>query len=176
MIEPKESGRPEWVQRLGELNRRIRVLSIDDDPNIAEAMGRALRNYGMQLIPCYLGAQGYWVAATEKPDCIVLDLSMPFARGEEVLQWLKSNRQTAAIPVIVLTGTQRMGQERAMYKAGADAYLTKPAPADQLAETIAHLVLTRPRIDSPPDEPVDLQDEVELAPSLVVSPVPKDVV
>ena len=82
------------------------------------------------------GMQGCWLAATERPDVIVLDVAMPNGNGVEILECLKRNEQTAAIPVVVLTGNADPGLCRRMQRLGAVQYLSKPIPFDELLEAI----------------------------------------
>ena len=84
--------------------------------------------------------QGCWLAATEKPDVIVLDVAMPKGNGVEILECLKRNGQTAGIPVIVLTGKADPGLCRRMQNLGAVRYLNKPIPFDKLLDAIGQAV------------------------------------
>jgi CheY-like chemotaxis protein len=67
------------------------VLCVDDDPNISEAIGRRLQRFGIRVLRAYHGMQGCWLAATEKPDVIVLDVAMPKGSGVEIRKWRKRN-------------------------------------------------------------------------------------
>jgi DNA-binding response OmpR family regulator len=116
------------------------VLCVDDDPNISEAIGRRLLRLGIRVLRAYHGMQGCWLAATEKPDVIVLDVAMPKGDGIEILQCLKRNEQTASIPVVVLTGKTDPDLCRRMQKLGAVRYLSKPLPFDELLEEITRHV------------------------------------
>jgi DNA-binding response OmpR family regulator len=109
-----------------------RVLCIDDDPNVSAGVARTLRRRGIKVIRAFDGMQGYWHAVTQKPDVIVLDLLMPKGRGDEILECLKKNPQTAAIPVLVLTGVNDPGLQRRMEKLGAARCFSKPASVDDL--------------------------------------------
>jgi DNA-binding response OmpR family regulator len=116
------------------------VLCVDDDPNISEAIGRRLLRLGIRVLRAYDGMQGCWLAVTEKPDVIVLDVAMPNGNGVEILECLKRNEQTANIPVVILTGTTDPGLCRRMQKLGAVQYLSKPIPFDELLAAIARHV------------------------------------
>ena len=116
------------------------VLCVDDDPNISEAIGRRLLRLGIRVLRAYDGMQGCWLAVTEKPDVIVLDVAMPNGNGVEILECLKRNEQTATIPVVVLTGKAEPGLCRRMQKLGAVQYLSKPIPFDELLEAITRQV------------------------------------
>ncbi len=119
------------------LRPRAKVLCIDDDPNLCDALVRSLRLWGIEVIPAYFGMQGYWLAVTEKPDAILLDLAMPKGPGDEILDCLRENVQTAHIPVIVITGKQEPGLAHHMYRLGANAFFTKPVNLDMLIEVLS---------------------------------------
>ena len=119
------------------------VLCVDDDPNISEAIGRRLLRLGIRVLCAYDGIQGCWLAVTEKPDVIVLDVAMPNGNGEEILECLKRNGQTASIPVVVLTGKADQCLCRRMQKLGAVQYLNKPIPFDKLLDSISQAIAQR---------------------------------
>jgi DNA-binding response OmpR family regulator len=116
------------------------VLCVDDDPNISEAIGRRLLRLGIRVLRAYDGMQGCWLAATEKPDVIVLDVAMPNGNGFEILECLKRNAQTAGIPVVVLSGMTDASLCRRMQKLGAVRCLSKPIPFDELLDAISQAV------------------------------------
>ncbi len=116
------------------------VLCVDDDPNVSEAIARKLLRLGIRVLRAYDGVQGCWLAATEKPDVIVLDVAMPKGNGDEILELLQRNEQTASVPVLVLTGKTDPGLCHKMKKLGAARFLSKPIPFDELLEEIARYV------------------------------------
>jgi len=131
-VEPARSGASRRDPRM-----RARVLCIDDDPNVCDALARSLRLFGVEVIPAYFGMQGYWLAVTEKPDAIILDVAMPKGAGDEILECLRENSQTAHIPVVVITGKEDPGLSRYMYRLGANAFLNKPVNLDLLIEVLS---------------------------------------
>jgi CheY-like chemotaxis protein len=80
------------------------------------------------------------MAASEPPDLILMDISMPEMDGLEVLKRLKDNTATSMIPVIFLTGKVEDENVLKGYKTGADYYITKPFTKNQLMNGI-HLFL-----------------------------------
>ncbi len=125
---------------VAERRKTPRILCVDDDPNVSEAIARAFSRHGVEVIRAFHGMQGFWLASTEKPDAIVLDLAMPKGPGEEILECLKRNTQTAHIPVIVLTGKNNPGLKRHVQQLGADRFLHKPISADALLAEISSLL------------------------------------
>lgn len=107
------------------------VLVIDDDPQVAQALGIRLRAYGVDVIEAHAGMQGFWMAMKERPDAIITDYTMPEGYGNYLLRRLKECHLTRDIPVFVLTGRTIDGKsdvslERTMIAAGAAGYMNKP--------------------------------------------------
>jgi CheY-like chemotaxis protein len=102
------------------------ILCIDDDPQVSEVIQDRLEVYDVELLRAFFGAQGIWMAVTNKPDVIITDLRMPQGDGTTVIECLKSNPQAAAIPIIVLTGRKEPGLPGHLERMGVASYLTKP--------------------------------------------------
>lgn len=121
------------------------ILCIDDDPDVSGAVERRLSRYDVRLIRAYHGMHGYAEALAHKPDVIVMDLRMPSGDGATILECLHSNRQTEAIPVIVLTGLRDRGLKQKLMNLGASAFLYKPLPLDELTAALGRFVELRER-------------------------------
>jgi DNA-binding response OmpR family regulator len=109
-----------------------RALLIEDDPAFRRTVADLLRLHDFEVSEAGSGKAGAAKAREERPDLIVLDLVMPGMNGLEVCQLLKQDVQTASIPVLILTGNDREGQDVACLDLGADDYLTKPVKAERL--------------------------------------------
>jgi len=99
------------------------VLLIEDDPQIRRFLRASLASQGYRLIEAAKGMEGIALAASQRPDLIILDLGLPDIDGLSVA---KRIREWAATPILVLSAR---GQERdkvAALDAGADDYVTKP--------------------------------------------------
>ncbi|MGZ8869092.1 MAG: response regulator [Thermoanaerobaculia bacterium] len=83
--------------------RPHRILIIDDDEATRHTLGTFAARPGIQLLEADNGIEGIEVARREKPDIILLDLMMPGIGGHEVLEQLKDDAATAAIPVVMIT-------------------------------------------------------------------------
>jgi DNA-binding response OmpR family regulator len=116
------------------------ILCIDDDPEVSDAIERRLSRYDVHLIRAFHGMHGYAEALAHKPDLIVLDLAMPSGDGATILECLRRNQQTEAIPVIVLTGMRDRRIKQRLRKLGANEYLCKPLPLDDLTRTLRRFV------------------------------------
>ena len=116
------------------------VLCIDDDPEVSGAIERRLSRYDVHLIRAFHGMHGYAEALARKPDVIVMDLRMPNGDGATILECLRRNQQTAAIPVIVLTGMRDRRLKYRLLNLGANEFLYKPLPLDELTRTLGRFV------------------------------------
>jgi len=102
------------------------ILVVDDEPDVARIMAINLEFEGYQVRVAYDGRQALEEVAREKPDCILLDIMMPEVDGWEVLRRLKSDPETASIPVIVVTARDTDIDRIKGFSGGAVEYITKP--------------------------------------------------
>ena len=121
------------------------VLCIDDDPHVSEVIQDRLEAYEVKLLRAFFGTQGIWMAVTQKPDVIITDLRMPQGDGTTVIECLKRNVQTAAIPIIVLTARHEPGLQRELEGIGASRYLTKPIHFNDLLGELHRHIEIRPK-------------------------------
>ena len=123
------------------------ILCIDDDPDVSGAIERRLSNYDVDVVRAFHGMHGFAEALTHKPDVIVMDLAMPRGDGVTILECLRRNRQTAGIPVIVLTGMRDRRLRHKLLSLGANQFLNKPMRLDELLHELGHFVDLRERRD-----------------------------
>ena len=116
------------------------ILCIDHDPDVSGAIERRLSRYDVHFVRAFHGMHGYAEALTHKPDVIVMDLRMPNGDGATILECLRRNRQTAAIPVIVLTGMRDRNLKHRLLNLGADEFLYKPLRLDDLTRKLGRFV------------------------------------
>ena len=109
-----------------------RVLLIEDDASFRKAVSDVLTLEGYSVLQAPSGKAGILTAQKELPDLVVLDLIMPGMKGLEVCQFLKQDALTARLPIIILTGNDKEGQDIACLDMGADDYLTKPVKSERL--------------------------------------------
>jgi PAS domain S-box-containing protein len=105
------------------------VLVIDDDPVVRDLLQRFLSKEGFQVITAASGSEGLQLVKSINPAVITLDVLMPGMDGWTVLTALKTNRQTADIPVIMLT---MVDEKNLGYALGVSEYLTKPIDRERL--------------------------------------------
>ncbi|MFB0506448.1 MAG: response regulator transcription factor [Thermodesulfobacteriota bacterium] len=122
-----------------------KILIVDDDPDLVEAVTMILESKEYDVIAAYGGIEGLEKAKTEEPDLIVLDVMMPDKDGYAVCKELKGDPQYSKIPILLLTAvvskisttryTQQMGLETE-----ADDYIDKPVEPAELVKRIEVLL------------------------------------
>jgi two-component system KDP operon response regulator KdpE len=101
----------------------VRVLVVDDEPQIHRVLRPALTACGYQILEAATGRDALRVIATSTPDVVVLDLGLPDMDGKEVL---RQARAFSHVPVIVLSAREREEEKIAALDSGADDYVEKP--------------------------------------------------
>ena len=117
-----------------------RVLIIDDNVVDSDLMARLLAESKYQVMQASRGDEGIATAARERPDLIVLDLSMPGMDGFEVMRGLKRNEETRSIPVVVYTAKDLTQDESARLRSDARRiFLKNPLEPGRMLAEIAEL-------------------------------------
>ena len=117
-----------------------KVLVVDDNPDMAKLMMRAVEDQGHEVFVAGDGQFALQMASAERPDVILLDIMMPRMSGIEVLRRLKANTELRAIPVILVTA---MGEDKDVIAGlddGALDYVTKPFKKEILAARVRSAV------------------------------------
>ncbi|MBI3648055.1 MAG: response regulator [Actinobacteria bacterium] len=114
----------------------MRVLVIDDDPDVLLLCRVNLGHAGHEVDLALDGDRGLELARTERPDVIVLDLMLPNRDGFDVMEALAADRKLKDVPVMVLTARARWDDEVRSWQAGAADYLTKPFSPAALTEAL----------------------------------------
>ena len=124
----------------------MKLLLVDDSKAIRMANQRALEHAGYEVICAEDGESALSMAHEQSVDLILLDLMLPKLSGLDVLQRLKSEAQTAAIPVVVLSGLSEKNSYK-LIEAGAEAYFEKstlmPEPGVNLLPQMLENVICR---------------------------------
>jgi signal transduction histidine kinase len=105
---------------------RQTVLIAEDEELLAKAIAATLDLEGLQTVVAADGEQALELACRIRPDLVLLDVTMPGRSGIEVCATLKTNPETAAIPVIMITARTQKEDQAVGFAAGAAAYVTKP--------------------------------------------------
>ena len=112
----------------------LRVLVVDDDPDIRTAMSIALRAEGAIIDDAADGSTALHRAASARPDAMVLDMMLPGQSGFTVLE--RARTLQPPIPVVMVTANQGKRHAALAESLGASAYLVKPVPLGRLVEAV----------------------------------------
>lgn len=119
---------------------RPRVLLVDDYPDAREMYGEYLEYSGYEVIEAANGVEALQRAVDDKPDIILMDLSLPVMDGWEATRRLKADARTARIPIVALTGHALAGISEGARQAGCDAFVTKPCLPEDLVVQIRRVL------------------------------------
>jgi CheY-like chemotaxis protein len=133
-----------------EHNTLVDILLVEDNPTDAELALRVLRKNNLAdnvvwvkdgaVALDFLFQRGDYAArANSMPRVVFLDLRLPKVDGLEVLQQMRDNEHTRAIPVVVLTSSKEERDIVASYKLGANSFVSKPVAFDEYTNTVAEL-------------------------------------
>jgi two-component system response regulator MprA len=126
-----------------------RVLVVDDEPSVRQALDEALRFSGYDVVVAGDGAAAIAALRSMPIDALILDLMLPRLGGLQVCQRLRAEGDR--VPILVLTARDAVGDRVAGLDAGADDYLVKPFALDELLARLRAL-LRRARPESTGDE------------------------
>ena len=119
------------------------ILIVEDNEMNRDMLSRRLQRKGYAVLMAVDGAQGVALAQAERPDLILMDMSLPVLDGWEATRQLKAASRTAAIPVIALTAHAMSGDRDKAMEAGCDDYDTKPIELPRLLGKIEALLEKR---------------------------------
>ena len=119
-----------------------RLLYVEDNEMNRDMLSRRLQRRGFEVLIAGDGEQGVTVAAAEKPDLILMDLSLPVLDGWEATRRIKAAPDTRRIPIIGLTAHAMAADRDKCLEAGCDDYDTKPVELGRLLDKIERLLGT----------------------------------
>ena len=116
----------------------MRILVVEDDPDLLRQLAETLRNEGYAVDEAKDGEEAGYLGDVEPYDAVVLDLGLPVVDGVTVLkQWRDAGR---AMPVLILTARGQWSEKVEGFDAGADDYLTKPFQMEELLARLRALI------------------------------------
>src|SRR5690349_17685901 len=118
------------------------ILVVDDEPKITQLVSDYLVRAGYGVLLAHDGQKALWLAKTEKPDAIILDLGLPRLDG---LDFTREFRKTSSAPIIMVTARSEESDKLIGLELGADDYMTKPFSPKEL---IARLRVVFRRIEN----------------------------
>jgi CheY-like chemotaxis protein len=124
---------------LVEAVRGERLLIVEDAPGDAELIAASASASGLRSEIVATAAAARDAILRDPPTGVVLDLRLPDARGEELLEWIKAQERTRRIPVVVVTVEDDEGRLRPL---GAEDHLTKPIDRERLGAWLERIAAT----------------------------------
>ncbi|MBI4057521.1 MAG: response regulator transcription factor [Elusimicrobia bacterium] len=118
------------------------ILIVDDNPALRQGLGQCFSEADFVVYTASDGHQGIQEARLKNPSAILLDLNLPDISGFEVVDVLKKNLTTCGIPILVFTAHHQDGQLIESREHGADGYLVKGGPWEQVLGYIQVLILS----------------------------------
>ena len=121
--------------------KKKQVLVIDDDDSILrQVFYRLEKHENLTVFKAKNGERGLLSAIEKEPDLIILDWILPDILGPVVLKKLKELAKTKNIPVLMLTGKDKVGDIEDAFQLGAEGYLTKPFQLKRLGEKVTDML------------------------------------
>ena len=111
-----------------------KILLVEDNDMNRDMLSRRLLRKGYEVVMALDGQQAVAMAAAEKPDLILMDMSLPVLDGWEATRQIKAAAETREIPVIALTAHAMSGDREKALESGCDDYDTKPIDLARLLE------------------------------------------
>ena len=121
-----------------------RLLLVEDNEMNRDMLSRRLMRKGYEVVIAVDGQQGVTMAASEKPDLILMDMSLPVIDGWTATRQIKDDQALSAIPIIALTAHAMEPDRDKALEAGCDDYDTKPVNLERLLEKINQLLDSKP--------------------------------
>ena len=118
----------------------VKILLVEDNEMNRDMLSRRLAKRGFDVVVALDGASGAALAAAERPDLILMDLSLPDIDGCEVTRLIRADTATASIPVIALTAHAMATDRLRAIEAGCQDYDTKPVDLARLLAKIDALL------------------------------------
>jgi two-component system, cell cycle response regulator len=117
-----------------------KILTVDDSKTIRLIVARAFKSFACEIFEAADGVEGLTVAQRERPDIIILDLTMPVMDGVEMLTKLKADADLRRIPVVMLTAESGRENVLRIAKLGVRDYLIKPFKEDLIVERVGRII------------------------------------
>ena len=114
-----------------------KILLIEDNEMNRDMLSRRLVRKGYEVVVAVDGQQGIDAARQDRPDLIIMDMSLPVLDGWEATRQLKADPETQAIPIIGLSAHAMAGDREKAMDAGCDDYDTKPVELPRLLDKIS---------------------------------------
>jgi two-component system, cell cycle response regulator DivK len=122
----------------------MKILLVEDNEMNRDMLSRRLERRGFVVVMAVDGGEGVAMSKTERPDIVLMDMSLPVMNGWEATRAIRADTTTSAIPVIALTAHSMPGDREKAMEAGCDDYDTKPVDLPRLLAKMAALGVVAP--------------------------------
>ena len=120
-----------------------RILIVEDDPSVLRATSFILEKEGYEVLTAVDGLEGLRRAKDDNPDLLVLDVMLPGIDGFEICHSLRTESQTAHLPILMFSAKGQETDKATGLKVGADEYLTKPVERTVLLSKVEALLAAK---------------------------------
>ena len=125
-----------------------RLLVVDDEPNLLRAVAACLKAENYEVGTARSGQEALMQLAESVPDLIISDIRMPGMDGYKLARQLRGSPRTALVPIVFLTAKDETADRIEGFRAGIDAYLTKPFEPDELIAVVNGILIRVERTHS----------------------------
>ncbi|MCC6503163.1 MAG: response regulator [Deltaproteobacteria bacterium] len=137
---------------------QVRILVVDDEPDILNLLEYNLKRAGFQAILAKDGPEAIEAAKAHRPDLVLLDIMLPDMEGTEVLRRLKALEATSLIPIIMLTAKGEEVDKIVGFELGAEDYITKPFSPRELILRVKAVLKRSSERPEPQDKTVSYNE------------------
>lgn len=120
----------------GSAMKKKKILLIEDNEQNRYLATFLLQHNGYEVVTALSGAEGITMAATTRPDLVLLDIQLPEMDGHAVARILKSDDQLKFIPIVAVTSYAMVGDREKCIAAGIEGYIEKPINPDTFVQEI----------------------------------------
>jgi CheY-like chemotaxis protein len=137
-VEPDSSAIPTQSDEVGEPRKlQGRVLLVEDNPTNLLLGEMILQSIGLEVIRAESGETAVTMALAERPDLVLMDISMPGIDGFEATRQIRAASDARTLPIVALTAYASSAEKEMAAASGMDGYLTKPIVLEDLVETLS---------------------------------------
>ena len=119
-----------------------KILVVDDEPDLTDIINTFLEGAGYKVHTENSSVKALEKARSLKPDLILLDITIPVMDGYQLCSVLKTDKSTADIPVVFLTGKDPVEDDKRSFKVGADLFIKKPFSCESLLEIVRIVLMS----------------------------------
>lgn len=125
------------------MNAMPKILLVEDNEMNRDMLSRRLLRKGFTVVMAVDGQQGVDMAIGERPDVVLMDMSLPVLDGWEATRRVRAHPEGKAVPIIALTANAMVGDRERALEAGCDDYDTKPVDLERLLGKISAALAKR---------------------------------